>query len=95
MIGLVFPDLFNLVDLARDVQGFESKPLGPFLGKSFATSISPWVITPEALEPARVPQMPRRYELLPHLTPKVAKPTVDINLAVSLKGSNHSFTKPE
>jgi fumarylacetoacetase len=88
MIGQVFPHLANLANLARDVQGFESKPLGPFLGKSFATSISPWIITPEALAPAMVPQMPRRYELLPYLTPKTTKPTVDINLAVSLKGTN-------
>ena len=36
---------------ARDIQAFEYKPLGPFLGKSFATSISPWVVTPEALSP--------------------------------------------
>ncbi len=36
---------------ARDIQAFEYKPLGPFLGKSFATSISPWVVTPDALKP--------------------------------------------
>lgn len=36
---------------ARDIQGFEMVPLGPFNGKSFATTISPWVVTPEALEP--------------------------------------------
>jgi fumarylacetoacetase len=40
---------------ARDVQHWESLPLGPFLGKSFATSISPWVVTLEALEPFRAP----------------------------------------
>ncbi|MGH9107602.1 MAG: fumarylacetoacetate hydrolase family protein [Acidimicrobiales bacterium] len=40
---------------ARDVQAFEYRPLGPFLGKSFATSISPWVVPLEALEPWRVP----------------------------------------
>ena len=39
---------------ARDIQSFESRPLGPFLGKSFATSISPWVIPVAALEAARV-----------------------------------------
>ncbi len=37
---------------ARDIQAFEYKPLGPFLGKSFATSISPWVVTPDALKPS-------------------------------------------
>jgi fumarylacetoacetase len=39
---------------ARGIQYFESAPLGPFLGKSFATSISPWVVTADALEPYRV-----------------------------------------
>ena len=38
---------------ARDVQRWEYVPLGPFLAKSFATSISPWVILPDALEPFR------------------------------------------
>lgn len=38
---------------ARDVQAWEYQPLGPFLSKSFATTISPWVVTPEALEPFR------------------------------------------
>jgi fumarylacetoacetase len=40
---------------ARDIQRWEYQPLGPFLGKSFATSVSPWVVTAEALEPFRVP----------------------------------------
>jgi fumarylacetoacetase len=40
---------------ARDIQAWEYQPLGPFLGKSFATSISPWVVPVAALEPARVP----------------------------------------
>ena len=44
---------------ARDIQGWESQPLGPFLGKNFLTSISPWIVTPEALRPFRVPQPPR------------------------------------
>ena len=44
---------------ARDIQGWEYQPLGPFLSKSFATSISPWVVTPEALAPFRRPQAPR------------------------------------
>ncbi len=44
---------------ARDVQGWEYQPLGPFLAKSFATSISPWVVTPEAMAPFRLPQPPR------------------------------------
>jgi fumarylacetoacetase len=35
---------------ARDIQAWEYVPLGPFLGKNFLTSVSPWVVTPEALE---------------------------------------------
>jgi fumarylacetoacetase len=44
---------------ARDVQTWEYQPLGPFLSKSFATSISPWVVTMDALEPFRVPPFRR------------------------------------
>jgi fumarylacetoacetase len=44
---------------ARDIQSWEYQPLGPFLSKNFATTISPWVITPEALAPFRVAQYPR------------------------------------
>ena len=40
---------------ARDIQGWEYQPLGPFLGKSFASTISPWIVTMEALAPFRVP----------------------------------------
>ena len=40
---------------ARDIQGWEVQPLGPFLAKSFATTISPWIVTREALEPYRLP----------------------------------------
>src|SRR5262249_25940879 len=44
---------------ARDIQAWEYQPLGPFLAKNFATSISPWVISMEALEPFRVAPDPR------------------------------------
>jgi fumarylacetoacetase len=44
---------------ARDVQAWEYQPLGPFLAKSFATTISPWIVTAEALAPFRIPQQPR------------------------------------
>ena len=51
--------LFGIVILndwsARDIQAFEYQPLGPFLSKNFATSLSPWIVTMEALEPFRVP----------------------------------------
>jgi fumarylacetoacetase len=55
---------------ARDIQSWESAPLGPFLGKSFSTFVSPWIITPEALAPFRIAQ-PSRPDgdpaPLPHL----------------------------
>jgi fumarylacetoacetase len=44
---------------ARDIQGWEAQPLGPFLGKSFLTTVSPWVVTPEALAPFRIAQATR------------------------------------
>lgn len=44
---------------ARDIQTWEYQPLGPFLSKSFATSVSPWIVTLDALEPYRVPRTPR------------------------------------
>jgi fumarylacetoacetase len=44
---------------ARDVQAWEYQPLGPFLAKNFATSISPWIVTPEALAPFRIAQPAR------------------------------------
>ena len=44
---------------ARDIQAWEYQPLGPFLAKNFATTVSPWVVTPEALAPFRIAQAPR------------------------------------
>ena len=44
---------------ARDIQAWESQPLGPFLAKNFATSVSPWVVTTEALAPYRIPAFKR------------------------------------
>ncbi len=52
---------------ARDIQAWEYVPLGPFLGKSFATSISPWIVTLDALEPFRVAERERDPEPLPYL----------------------------
>lgn len=46
---------------ARDIQAWEYQPLGPFLSKSFASTISPWVVMPEALEPYRMPQPTRAH----------------------------------
>jgi len=44
---------------ARDIQSWEYQPLGPFLAKNFATTVSPWVVTASALEPYRIPAFPR------------------------------------
>jgi fumarylacetoacetase len=58
---------------ARDIQGWEGQPLGPFLGKSFSTTISPWVVTAEALAPFRCPAFARPDgdpPPLPHLALK-------------------------
>ncbi|MGW4729897.1 fumarylacetoacetase [Streptomyces shenzhenensis] len=52
---------------ARDIQAWEYVPLGPFLGKSFATSVSAWITPLEALEDARVAPPPRTHPLLPYL----------------------------
>jgi fumarylacetoacetase len=52
---------------ARDIQRWEYRPLGPFLSKSFATSISPWVVPLAALEPFRVPGPSQDPEPLPYL----------------------------
>ncbi len=52
---------------ARDIQRWEYQPLGPFLGKSFATSISPWVVPLAALEPFRVPGPVQDPPVLPYL----------------------------
>ncbi len=55
---------------ARDLQAWEYQPLGPFLAKNFLTSVSPWIVTSDALEPFRVPMPPRPQgdpEPLPYL----------------------------
>lgn len=50
---------------ARDIQRWEYQPLGPFLAKSFATTISPWVVTMDALEPFRIPRFHREIDPRP------------------------------
>ncbi|MDT7827118.1 fumarylacetoacetase [Pricia sp. S334] len=69
---------------ARDIQKWEYVPLGPFLGKSFASSISPWVVTLEALEPFKVAGPEQDPEVLPYLNYYGAK-NYDINLEVGLR----------
>ena len=81
----------NLVNdwSARDMQGWEYQPLGPFLAKSFATTVSPWVVTLEALAPFRAPAFerpPGDPPPLPHLDQgeAAARAGVDLRLEVDL-----------
>tara|TARA_B100001113_G_scaffold213942_1_gene175492 strand:- start:162 stop:1400 length:1239 start_codon:yes stop_codon:yes gene_type:complete len=68
---------------ARDIQKWEYVPLGPFLGKSFASSISPWVVTLEALEPFKVEGPIQKPGVLDYLKFSGLK-NYDINLSVSI-----------
>lgn len=69
---------------ARDIQGWEYVPLGPFLGKSFASTVSPWVVTMDALEPFRVTGPKQEPEVLPYLQHKGDK-NYDIHLEVAIQ----------
>jgi len=68
---------------ARDIQAWEYVPLGPFLGKSFATTISPWIVPMEALEPFRSPPPAQDPKPLEYLRSDVRR-GVDIDLEVGL-----------
>ncbi|MEM8664640.1 MAG: fumarylacetoacetase [Pseudomonadota bacterium] len=68
---------------ARDIQLFEYQPLGPFQSKAFATTISPWVVTRDALEPFRVAAPERQIPLLPYLH-EPAHTHYDIGLKVAI-----------
>jgi fumarylacetoacetase len=71
---------------ARDIQSFETVPLGPFLGKAFATSVSPWVIPLAALGAARVTPPPRDLPLPAYLRGGQDSPGLDLSLAVRING---------
>jgi fumarylacetoacetase len=72
---------------ARDVQAFETVPLGPFLGKAFATSVSGWVVPLDALRAARTAPPPRDAEPLPYLREGPDPWGLDLSLTVSINGS--------
>ena len=76
---------------ARDLQAWEYVPLGPFLGKSFATSISPWVISLDALAAAAVPLAPQNPPVLPYLAGENLV-NYDITFEVYLNG--HLVSSP-
>ena len=72
---------------ARDIQAWEYIPLGPFNGKNFATTVAPWVILMDALEPFRTPGLEpaSRESLLPYLREKRLNNCYDIRLEFELK----------
>jgi len=71
---------------ARDIQRWEYVPLGPFLAKTFATSMSPWVVTLDALQPFRVSGPEQTVPVLPYLQTQGAQ-TYDIHLEVWLQSA--------
>ncbi len=77
---------------ARDIQRWEYQPLGPFLAKSFATTISPWLVTLDALEPFRIEGMKQEPEPLANLK-TFGKPHFDVQLEVLVQTSRS--TKPQ
>ena len=87
--------IFGLVLLcdwsARDIQRFESQPLGPFLSKAFATSISPWVVPVVALEAQRVPGPRQDPPPLPYLAGGGSW-NFDVDLEVELNGERIAAT---
>jgi fumarylacetoacetase len=77
---------------ARDIQAWEYVPLGPFLGKSFATSVSPWVVPLAALESARVAPPPRDVPLQAYLDDRGSRWGLDVAFQVHLNG--HPVSRP-
>ena len=82
--------LFNDLS-ARDIQSWEYVPLGPFLSKNFASVISPWIVTMDALEPFRCSGPEQKPEVLPYLQFE-GEGNFDINLEVLIKPENSSET---
>jgi fumarylacetoacetase len=76
---------------ARDIQKWEYQPLGPFNAKNFATSISPWVVSLEALEPFRCKGPKQTTEVLPYLQ-SYGEQTFDIRLEIYLQNSPISMS---
>jgi len=76
---------------ARDIQKWEYVPLGPFLAKSFASSMSPWIVTMEALEPFKVEGPKQEPKVLPYLEQSGSN-NYNINLEVSIQPKNGKET---
>ncbi|GAB7188008.1 fumarylacetoacetase [Kitasatospora sp. Ki12] len=78
---------------ARDIQAWEYVPLGPFLGKSFATSISPWIVPLDALQHARVTPPHRDVEPLAYLDDRDGEPW-GLDLAMEVRLNGHLVSRP-
>lgn len=76
---------------ARDIQSWEYVPLGPFLAKNFASSISPWIVTLDALEPYAVETTKQEPKVLSYLEFE-GKKSYDINLQVAIEPENFKET---
>lgn len=76
---------------ARDIQAWEYVPLGPFLGKSFATSVSAWITPLDAFDEARTAPPERTHPLLPYLDDSAAEPGgIDLRIEVTINGETVS-----
>ncbi|WP_436777549.1 fumarylacetoacetase [Yinghuangia sp. YIM S09857] len=78
---------------ARDIQAWEYVPLGPFLGKSFATSVSPWITPLDALAHAWTEPPPRDVEPLPYLDDRTTEPG-GLDLAIEIALNGHTVSRP-
>lgn len=76
---------------ARDIQAWEYVPLGPFLGKNFGSTISPWIVTMEALEPFRCESIKQEPAVLPYLQ-FTGNKNFDINLEVAIAPEGYEET---
>ncbi|MFI1868924.1 fumarylacetoacetase [Streptomyces jumonjinensis] len=79
---------------ARDIQAWEYVPLGPFLGKSFATSVSAWVTPLEALEAARADPPARDAEPLPYLDDSAEDEKGGFDLRITVAVNGHVIAEP-
>ena len=82
---------------ARDIQSWEYQPLGPFLAKSFATTISPWIVTLEALAPFRCPAFPREPgdpRPLPYLFDEMNEKAGGYDITLEMHLRAHGMREP-
>ncbi len=81
-------NIFGLVLMndwsARDIQGWEMVPLGPFNSKNFGTSVSAWVVTMDALEPFKAAGIENDNEVLPYMRQGTKETVYDLKLQVDL-----------